>query len=121
MAKKREIENVITHLERGADIYFRIGGRPPLAVEEELAFQQSRVELLDWALAEERTSADILARLNAYKDSLPPDAENLKYGAVSGLPQELIETIAKIELLEMVAGVHPHIPADAEGGEGDGL
>lgn len=75
----------------------------PHPIFQKVAFQQSRVDLLEWA---ERASAgDINARRLKIEKQLGPAAE-LKGGSMIGVPNDVVTLIAHLELLEYSLGIH---------------
>jgi hypothetical protein len=98
---------MVTDLERNERVIHRIGGSTTLTLGEEIAFQTERITNLTWAKTV--TDTDIESEIQRLESTLTPDELACKYGSIRGLPLEIIETIAKIEDLEIAIGTHPAV------------
>jgi len=85
----------------------RIGGHTIQNLGEEITFQQTRRDNLNWAST--ATDEEIQQKIQQLEAELTPDELQCKCGSVRGLPLETIQTIAMIEDLEIALGTHPGV------------
>jgi hypothetical protein len=107
MKINRVLLPMIADLGRNQKVVHRIGGATISNLGEEIKFQRSRLENLEWA----RTATDeaIKEKITDITLTLSADEKACKYGSVRGLTLETIEKIAIIEDLEISIGIHPGV------------
>jgi hypothetical protein len=107
MKLNRVIGPMIADLKNNERVVQRIGGHTVTTLGEEIKMQTARQTNLQWAKTV--TDADIQKRIDELSATLTATELACKYGSVRGLSLEKIETIAKIEDLEIALGTHPGV------------
>jgi hypothetical protein len=107
MKLNRVIKPMISDLERNEKVVHRVGGATVRTLGEEIKMQLARQTNLEWASTV--TDDDIKLRIADLEATLTAEELACKYGTVRGLSLEKIETIAKIEDLEIALGTHPAV------------
>lgn len=107
MKLNRVLGPMIKDLKANQKVMARVGGATITRLDDEVKLQVSRQTNLIWA--QTATDADIQAEIDRLSATLTTAELACKYGSVRGLSLEKIETIAKIEDLEIALGAHPGI------------
>lgn len=103
--KIKQLKIMIADLKNNEKVITRIGGHTTKNLGEEVKMQTRRLKQLNWT--KETAEEEIRAKRQELLDTLQKDEKDCIYGIVRGLPPETIETIAKIEDLELALGIHP--------------
>jgi len=99
-AKGAHIAAQIAALERNERIAIRVGGIDRTTMGDEIAFQQWRASVVDWASG--ATAPDIVARLAAIDAALGEDGQAARTsGVMTGLPADIVRLICEWELLAL--------------------
>ena len=104
-AKVAHIEAQIAELQRNERLVRRLGGETRTNLDDEIAFQQARIDMLVWA--EAATEAAIRARRTAIEAEVGPDGVDAKYGNTRGLPDDVLLKVVEMELMDIAVGEHP--------------
>jgi len=107
MKLNRLLRPMVADLKRNVRVLARVGGHVVETLGEEVAFQQARIQNLEWA--EAAADEEIEQKIKQLESELTPDERLCKYGSVRGLSLESIRTIAMIEDLEIALGIHPAV------------
>ena len=102
-AKRAHVAGQLAALKRNEQIVIRIGGIDRMGLNDEIAFQWARADVLDWCAA--HTAAEIVSRRAAVHVTLGPDGVAAKGGSMQGLPMTTVALIAEAELLDLALGV----------------
>jgi len=107
MKLNRLLRPMVDDLKRNRRVLARVGGHVVETLGEEVAFQEARIQNLEWA--ETATDEEIQQRIQQLESELTPDERLCTCGSVRGLSLETIRTIAMIEDLEIALGIHPAV------------
>jgi len=111
MKLNRLLRPMVADLKRNRRVLARVGGHVVETLGEEVAFQEARIQNLEWA--ETSSDQEIEERVKQLESELDPEERLCKYGSVRGLSLETIRTIAMIEDLEIALGTHPAVVSEA--------
>ena len=101
--KRAHVEEQIEALRANARIVARVGGVTASNMEGEVAFQQERLDLIDWLIAADE--AAVRARLALECAPFGDGAVGLlTTGNVTGLTPELVQRVSRAELCQIALG-----------------
>ncbi|KXG42882.1 hypothetical protein [Tepidibacillus decaturensis] len=106
-AKLSFLQKQIIALQNNEKVLQKVGGTVIQNFGEEIKFQQSRIDNLNWAKTV--TDQEIHSEITRLESTLTPEELSCKYGITRGLSFGTIEAIAKIEDLEIALGIHPNV------------
>lgn len=104
-SKLNSIGTMIADLQNNVKVVERIGGATFVNMNGEVEFQKTRQANLEWA--DTVTDKDIQEEKANLESLLSEEELACKYGSVRGLSADSLETLAKIEDLEIALGTHP--------------
>jgi hypothetical protein len=106
-AKVSMIETMISDLKIEPVVFGKINAPVQVNLNGEIEFQQNRLINLQWATT--ATDTEIESRINELDATLTPEELGRKYKSMKGLTLEAVQTISKIEDLEIALGTHPAV------------
>jgi hypothetical protein len=102
LAKIAHVSEQIGALTAKERIVARVGGLDVSNMGDEVAFQQSRLDVLGWCLIHD--AAEIAIRRAALHTLMGPELVALKGESMRGLPNEMVSQVAEAELLDLSLG-----------------
>lgn len=112
------IRDQLQRLERRENVVARVGDVYHPTYQHELEYHRRRIAQLESAAS--MTDDEIDARIKELESQLTDEEKACIYGDCRDLPWEKCLTIAMIEDLEIIIGVHPSVAAQYPGGIGFG-
>jgi len=101
--KKKHIEKQIEALKNNEQVIAKVGGTVSVNKQHEIDFQNVRLSYLE--NLKTMTEEEIIIEKDIIETSLPKEALNCKFGMMSGLDEETIQKIMKLEKIDIALGV----------------